>query len=745
MCDSPFDKLPDEVILHTFIKGVEDEPDSIFFSSCSRRLKTFAHLARQVCARWKVIIDNSLSNVSFWIACLVLRTDERRLDNPYPPSFAKRLTKFFRQLLASKGCDLAVKFYLPTLSVASEMANGMLSSHTSTLIRLVIHAMDMVTPYHSQVIKLHLDIDGLEILSHLLRLVATRWAKAKHLFSVTFSPRSYMDSRLRVLTGFDLSSLLGYDKIQTKASIQASQRMPLTLAHLHNLDTLTLPSGLWIEQGLVLPPDLHHLELLAAEDDTLHRLYCVLRTQIISQSCKGLRSISIERAVNNEPVIGTSGEQKRVKLPCGQSLDRTRLPLLHITTLKGFLEEDIRDFLGLLFCPSLEVLSLHLIEPPLPKEEWRSQTPLENLLMADWFQTPGDSDRPSTPDLSTTQFASECSRLSVLKLEILFSWRSLYCLKMLTGLPIKTLSISISHYDHDWAGYLKERFSSALSSLDFRNLHHLTLKGSYWFIRYILASMDTRKLTTLKVQPEYVWNTVNEPMPPRDQRTVSVPRLRTLSFNGTEDDLTHLLSQLETEQLVTFEADIKEYNPVSNTIGDWDQEKTLQALSTRSFPLVRVARYTFSQCEQCTHHWNLFPDIEKLQIKMLIEPMGFQRGLRRGLWTSGEGEATSVCDVIQSVCNDLTPIDAGIVSFPDLHSMDVSCGIIEYSDKLPSRLSEDAKAEAIRIVQEMLAKRREAGGLTLQMTPLRSAYGYERGGEVLTVAFEALATSPLSV
>jgi len=526
MPSRPSDRLPNEVLLHVFIKGVEDDRNDDR-RSC-RRLKAFACLARQVCARWRTIIDKAPSSVSFWIAYLVLTPHQ--LPGRGGQSFAKQLATFHHLLLSSNGCDLAISFNLGGLSPG--MARGILNPYTTAMLRLASYAMERIIPYHDRVIELDVFHAAPEVYTYLLRLVATCWTNTSRLLAVTFRGITNTPAEL------SLSSLLGYKKILPETSKGVSSS--LSLAHFCNLDTLTIPAGLW-KQGLLLPPNLQRLNLKVSNDVTLAKLFAFLQTKM--SSFDSLRSIRIEKEGAAAEKIN---DQEQAERRTGQSLGRINLPLLHRLSLEGFLPQNVLGFLGILSCQSLESLSIVL-----------------------------DGHEEIDESSSFFDFPSEFPRLTTAKLEhFINSWQSLHYLEMFTSFPIQQLKVSLWKYEPDWVDHLVS-FRIALSNL---RLQELTMEAPYWVSHYLLASLDTQNLTRLDIRPR---DPNFKRLPPMDRDSeIVAPHLKELEFTTeSKDHLIHFLSHLEATQLVRLEYASKE-----SVSTDWDPSAKREILvrSSRS-------------------------------------------------------------------------------------------------------------------------------------------------------------------
>jgi hypothetical protein len=185
------DDLPNEILLLIFIRGCEELPsDDCEFRP--RDLKSFAGLSRTVNRRWKTLIDlNPNNNWSFWIARLCLDVahcpEDRVSSGPLDPTpFAKRLARFIHQLLTSQGCDLEIIFILPR-SNAWFTPLPSLSRISSITLKLLLYAMEYISPYRNQISLLRVLGNQPHVHLHFLRIIKDgTWTKAPRLNELSF-------------------------------------------------------------------------------------------------------------------------------------------------------------------------------------------------------------------------------------------------------------------------------------------------------------------------------------------------------------------------------------------------------------------------------------------------------------------------------------------------------------------------------------------------------------------------------
>jgi hypothetical protein len=366
-----FDKLPTELLRLIFTKGIEDELDE--YDPCSRRLKTFARIARNVCARWKALIDDPV-DVSFWIARLRLEINALNFPNAEP--FVKSLSRFRRQLLTSKGCDLAIGVCSPAVSTELDFGHAApsgISLHPS-MFRLMIHALDMLTPYQGQIVQMYWLGNQVDITVYLLELLVTRWKEAPRLVEIAFGQMPLPE--LPNLANIPCSDILPH------RTAGWNRPLPITMAHLSNLTELKVPTMSWIEPA-VLPPSLCHLEALYPEADSVRELYDFLTTQ--QHLRHHIRSISVGRmgiSAEQEEVMLRSREQGHSSWKEWQNDDQLVLPALEILAFYKVPERQTIAFLGCLQCVSLQNAILHL-----SREVGSQRSQRWNLLEMDYLLT----------------------------------------------------------------------------------------------------------------------------------------------------------------------------------------------------------------------------------------------------------------------------------------------------------------------------------------------------------------------
>jgi len=662
MPSRPFDRLPNEVLLHVFIKGAEDDCHDPWRGGSYRRFKTFARRARQVCARWKTIIDNPPSSVSFWVTYLELTAHSSGYQGVQSfgklQSFGKQIATFHRLLLSSYGCDLSISFNLYDLP--KKLPNDRSYPYTSPIVRLIIYAMEMITPYHDQVIELHMYHATPAVCLCMLKLVATRWTNTSRLLAVTFETIAYMPTEL------SLSSLPGYDKILSETSNEVC--LPLSLAHFCHLDTLMIPAGLWITWGVLMPPNLQQLHLEFSDDVALAKLFGFLQTQM--NSFESLRSVKIQKVQDAE--AEEIEDQEQAKRPTGQLLGRINLPSLHRISLEGFLPRNVLGFLEIFSCPSLEDLYIGLIG--------HEEINQSSLLL---------------------DFPSEFSRLTTIKLGLdVESWQCLHYLEIFASLPIQQLRVSFGKYEPYWVDHLVS-FRTTLSNLRLQDF--IISTAPYWIDHYLLASMDTQNLTKLVIDRATALN-LERFLPMNLDLEIIAPHLKELQFSCSEDHFIHFLSHLEATQLVHFG-----YLSIEFASSDWDRERALQVLSTKSFASVRSADLVLFHVDHLLPHLvHLFPKLDQLQIRIKT---------RKDYVMDDDVILHLIRDVIQPLCDTLASTIT-TVPLPHLRSISGVCfGLTE------AKWSDVTREEVRRMLQEMLTSRTKGGGLPLQMKSIHLVDG----------------------
>jgi hypothetical protein len=319
------DGLPQETLLLVFTKGMEDE---LYESkACLRKMKTFACLARNVCRHWRVLIDDPIQT-SFWIArsFVSMSGPERQADRK---PLAKDLADFQAQLLTSEGCDLAITFRTAMPSKSEQQME----------LRLMIHALYLLTPYQSQLVQFRLEGDHTDLTAYLFEHITSHWKMAQRLLEIwieIWGPYETI-SQMRDRSSFGI--------LQSRKPTRMS--LPINMTHLKNLDLLRISSALWLNY-LTLPHTLRHLELSYVDFETIQVLHrYLLQNQVL---CNNLRSISLEGKGFDLQNRGTTWK------PEG--------PLILPHLLKLQLGEqaaagwEMATFLGNLICPSLDILIL---------------------------------------------------------------------------------------------------------------------------------------------------------------------------------------------------------------------------------------------------------------------------------------------------------------------------------------------------------------------------------------------------
>jgi hypothetical protein len=335
--------VPNERLLWIFTKGMEDELD-YSWRPCPRRLKTFASLTRNVCRHWRTLIDDPFQ-ISFWIARSTVRmsVSGTRPSNR-AKSLAEGLAKFRATLFTSEKCDLSITFEVGIPSNPGQEAE----------LRLMLHAVDMLTPYEQQIVQIRLEGGQTDIVAHLIERI-TRWKMAQRLVDIEFEIDSRFLARWRNISQSQVRpDFMQLGIPQSRSPTWLSLPTVASMAHFENLDRLKIPSASWLNDGLILPRTLHHLTISYVDAETLPILYQYLS----NNDCDHLRSINVGKAgvsVVEEESVSTANFARRSAWKAKGSLI---LPQLLELELKEAAEGHLTSLLKCLFCPSLEILNL---------------------------------------------------------------------------------------------------------------------------------------------------------------------------------------------------------------------------------------------------------------------------------------------------------------------------------------------------------------------------------------------------
>jgi len=186
---SPFDKLPDQVLEHIFLKDCEMEepfseyriysPDFGRYGPVSRRLKPFALIIRGVCSKWKSMIDSeeNFSLSRYWMARLVLAIPSYSISRQTDQgekrefvSFAKQMLQFRSQVARSRGCDLHISLF--SFEGLEKWNDDMdLYSETGVMLKLMAYALVYLKEYSKQIVGIYINSDEPHVLLNALILL----------------------------------------------------------------------------------------------------------------------------------------------------------------------------------------------------------------------------------------------------------------------------------------------------------------------------------------------------------------------------------------------------------------------------------------------------------------------------------------------------------------------------------------------------------------------------------------------
>jgi hypothetical protein len=332
--------LPTEIFLLIVTKGVEDELD-YGYGPCFRRMKTFASVLRNVCRRSRMLIDDPVQT-SFWVARLLLEVGELA-DKSGRTSLAKDLATSQAHLLTSEGCDLAVTFRVVTPIYSEQEVEE----------RLMLHALRMLAPYQSQIVQFSLEGYRTDAAIYLLEQITCHWKMTRRLLEIQFTPLENYGWGT-ISESLDHLNLTRLDMLGSRRPTWMS--LPATMVHLANLHRLEIPGVAWLNGDLILPHTLRHLKLSYVEVETFSVLYQYLAHNNLM--CNHLRSISVGPRLRVKDEGGTTAKARPTWKAEGPLIFPHLLKLLLYEAAEG----QITTFIGFLFCPSLDFLSLHWLD-----------------------------------------------------------------------------------------------------------------------------------------------------------------------------------------------------------------------------------------------------------------------------------------------------------------------------------------------------------------------------------------------
>jgi hypothetical protein len=273
--------LPKEIFLNILKKGCEDSLDLASYPEpCSRRLKESACDARQVSKCWKDTIDSvSTWDKSFWIARFLIKVPDKRVTTNLS-YFVQDIMKLRYRLPTTQGCDICVAFVMPDCEPDEDYQADKHGEAGPMLpfVRLLIHAMEFISPYQNQIAVLRLEgTNQSSAYFYLWEMITNRWSSCSRLVKIALV--SFGVHRVPSDSPFTFPSAQHWDNRlwATYTPINSIR----SLAHMHNLDTLEIPSCKWLQGKLVFPPSLSRLRVSDGNEDSYHILFHFLETHPI--------------------------------------------------------------------------------------------------------------------------------------------------------------------------------------------------------------------------------------------------------------------------------------------------------------------------------------------------------------------------------------------------------------------------------------------------------------------------------
>jgi hypothetical protein len=184
----------------------------------------------------------------------------------------------------------------------------------------------------------------------LLEIIATRWAVAPRLTTVSFGEWS-RDQMPKTVS--DLISQPALPGLESIIHTDCPIATPVTLTHLETLDTLAIPSCSWLNGELELPMRLRHLQIVIGDADSIPMFYGYLTDPKRHILRNHLRSIEVGKLWRHAVETIHPAEMKT-----WTTLTRLELPLLNSIKLNGVAIRHINSLLGCSIFPSLETASL---------------------------------------------------------------------------------------------------------------------------------------------------------------------------------------------------------------------------------------------------------------------------------------------------------------------------------------------------------------------------------------------------
>lgn len=522
-----------------------------------------------------------------------------------------------------------------------------------------------------------------------MELVASHWKIMPRLLRMVFSPTMNYASTVRVV--WRRSSLTDGSLLPSR-----SYRGSRSMSHLRNLDTLAIPSILWLNGDLLLPMTLDHLEIAFADQDVLPKLHNYLTSRPLL--CNHLRSI----------IVGRQGPIVRPVTPSIQAKEsiarRLNLPLLFNLELQehGVPGFQLSLFLRSLFCPSLETVALRI-----PRERPESPAEVSTTRIPALDSSNAVDDSFQWPNLRELVILFDCSL------------QSINCLRMFPTRTVKRLTIEVKFKGlgpatspSDWndaSPEFAEQFIAAISKFHPEDLSLINiLYRDAWSS---ITSMATQFLEKLRIQVEGGMTGCGQIA--FDDSQVLLPQLKKLTLSGSEGYLRHFLAHIQAAQLhsLTMEVEPPDLARLRSRINDSNMADSLMTLTSMDpFASVQTLEMQLSPSgwRSIRFPWMLFPNVQELHA-VISHPGVSDTGI---VYFDG---------YIETFCDSLRPTNnQGSVPFPHLRSLSASC-------KQAIMIEGDSRGQQVRgldtareSIDKFLTERTELGALPLLVTePVR--------------------------
>jgi hypothetical protein len=226
--------LPNEVFERIVLKGSEDEIDNVPYKEHPRRLKSFAGLAGRVCGSWRQIITSprEFPQTHFWIARLALAV---HLDEK-SSIFIRDLSRFYRVLSTTYGCDIAVVFRCYNVGGTIE---------TDMTTKLFVQAIHSIVPYQRQIVQMEIRSPHDHILQYFWQFMASQIQEAPRLLTVVITNSSGTLISSSFAT-FPIPML--YPLLRISSRMEPLNSVSYSFGHLTSLDTLKIHDLTWLKE-----------------------------------------------------------------------------------------------------------------------------------------------------------------------------------------------------------------------------------------------------------------------------------------------------------------------------------------------------------------------------------------------------------------------------------------------------------------------------------------------------------------